>query len=153
MERAFRRLRNELGSDNYAVLPNQHITIEYIYKNHPIHIEITENHPFKMPRIVGGVWNHDRYANLPTYIYKYLGMCGESPNPHECLWCRMFGYWSPATTIPRMCARFVRVDEFISNAVKMEFVFQNKLTLPEDLVPDIFSYLQGGSFLELDSSV
>ena len=147
--RVMRRLAAEMRGENYYFLQGR--IIEYIHKNkHPIHIEISEDHPFKIPRVIGGVWNHDRYAKLPSYIYKYLGMGGESPNPQECLWCRMFGYWSPVTTIPRMCAIFVRVDEFISNAVKMEFIFQNKLSLPEDLVPEIFSYLQGGSFLSLE---
>lgn len=150
MERVFRRVSYELGGmGNYTILPGQHITIEYIYRKRPIHIAITENHPFKIPVIVGGVWTHARYAKLPLYIYKYLEMCGETPNPDDCLWCRMFGCWSPSMKIPDLCARFVRVDEFISNAVKMEFIFQNKLTLPDDLVPVIFSYLQRDSFLEI----
>ena len=155
MDRANKRLKRELGEENYTILfqtsQTECQTIAYTYRNQVIHLEITDKHPFHIPRVVGAgnMWNHTRYAHLPLYIYTYLGMCGESTNPRKCIWCRMFDNWSPANQIPAMCDRFVRVDEFISNSVKMEFVFQNKRNLPVDLLPTIFSYLHGD--LQLDA--
>jgi hypothetical protein len=142
MERAIKRLNHEL--DFYTIIEHYEtrIIIAYKYRNQIVHFEITENHPFQIPRAIYNLWNHDRYAKLPMYIYKYLGICGENTNPLACIYCRLFDYWTPSNTIPNICDIFVRVDEFISNAVKMEFVFQNKYELPEDLVPTIFSYLQ-----------
>ncbi len=147
MERALKRLNHELQFYTIEEWHDTYVIIAYKYRNQIVRFEITENHPFRIPRAIGNLWNHDRYAKLPLYIYKYLGMCGENPNPFACIYCRLFEYWTPSKTIPNVCGLFVRVDEFISNAVKMEFVFQNKHELPENLVPKIFSYIQSPNVL------
>jgi hypothetical protein len=49
--------------------------------------------------------------------------------------------WSPALTINKIIEQFIYLDTFISNCVKLEFIFLNKLELPEDMVREIFSFL------------
>ena len=154
MANIIKRLNRELGVDNYTIENSPVIKgnetipefdIFYNYKNQIIVIKIANQYPFKPPiSIIWGSWSHDRFRNIPLYVYKYIGFCNKSIREKDCLYCKsMMGpnKWSPALTINKVIEQFRYLDTFISSCVKLEFIFLNKLELPEDMVREIFSFL------------
>jgi ubiquitin-protein ligase len=154
MSTIIKRLNRELGVDNYTIENSPVIKggetipefdIFYNYKNQTIVVKIGNQYPFKPPiSIICGSWSHERFGNIPLYVYKYIGFCSKKIKEGDCLYCKSMmcpDTWSPALTINKIIEQFIYLDTFLSNCVKLEFIFLNKLELPEDMVREIFSFL------------
>jgi hypothetical protein len=157
MSTIIKRLNRELGVDNYTIENSPVIRgietipefdIFYNYKNQLIVIKIANMYPFKPPISIGTEtsmsWSHERFQKIPLYIYKYIGFCSKKIKEGDCLYCKSMmcpDTWSPALTINKIIEQFIYLDTFLSNCVKLEFIFLNKLELPEDMVREIFSFL------------
>lgn len=157
MSTIIKRLNREIGVDNYTIenspVIRGNVTIPeydifYNYKNQIIVIKIANQYPFKPPISIGTnmtmTWSHERFQKIPSYVYKYIGFCSKKFREGDCLYCKSMmcpDTWSPALTINKIIEQFIYLDTFLSNCVKLEFVFVNKLELPEDMVREIFSFL------------
>lgn len=152
-----KRLNRELGIDNYTienspVIKGNVLIVEYDifynYKNHEIVIKLPNQYPFKPPICIRTdtcfSWSHDRFRNIPLYVYKYIGFCSKKIKEGDCIYCKSMmcpDTWSPGLTINKIIEQFICLDTFLSTCVKLEFIFLNKLELPEDMVREIFSFL------------
>ena len=98
MSTIIKRLNRELGVDNYTIENSPVIRgnetipefdIFYEYKNQTIVVKIGNQYPFKPPiSIICGSWSHERFGNIPLYVYKYIGFCSKKIKEGDCLYCK-----------------------------------------------------------------
>lgn len=129
-----KRLNRELG-EQWDLVDED--TIKFYHNGIPIVVKL-HDYPFKPPKFDN--WPHERYYNIAPFIdqhniREFIGL--------HCLYCKIYDDWTPTRTIHNVLNRFIQLDKFISNCVKLNFVFQNKLNLPEDMLHIIWSYLDG----------
>lgn len=143
MDRARRvimRLDKELNG-NYDILSreNDQLKIQYLHKGVILHINVGNQYPFSPPTF--DEWPHSRYYNVAPHIEQYYirGFIGK-----RCLYCMIYDGWSPSKTIVEITEKLRAVDTFLSNCVKLNFIYVNKLELIEDMLPIIFSYITDG---------
>jgi hypothetical protein len=130
-----RRLNRELVDWEFTDNAIGQEEIVFFYKGAPIVVKL-HDYPFKPPRFQ--LWPHERYYQIAPFIdqhniRRFIGT--------KCLHCQIYDDWTPSYTIHRTLQKFIQLDKFISNCVKLNFVFQNKLNLPEDMLHIIWSYL------------
>ncbi len=129
-----KRLNKELG-ENYDIVSMEDPKIQFYHCGIPLIVRL-HDYPFKPPRFEN--WPHERYYKVAPFIEQQniRGFIGT-----KCLHCQIYDDWTPSCNIQIIVNRFIRLDKFISNCVKLNFVFQNKLNLPEDMLHIIWSYL------------
>ena len=131
-----KRLNKELG-ENWVIVAPEDPNIQFYHNGIPLIVKL-HDYPFKPPRFEN--WPHERYYNVVPFIEQQniRGFIGT-----RCLYCQIYDDWTPSCKIQFILNRFIQLDKFISNCVKLNFVFQNKLNLPEDMLHIIWSYLNG----------
>jgi hypothetical protein len=129
-----KRMNKELG-ENWEIISVEEPKIQFYHNGIPLIVKLRD-YPFKPPRFEN--WPHERYYNVVPFIEQQniRGFIGT-----RCLYCKIYDDWSPSCNIQFILNRFIQLDKFISNCVKLNFVFQNKLELPEDMLHIIWSYL------------
>ena len=142
-----RRIQSEFGN---KIIESNPKVIVLDYKFVHINVVLDDFYPFRPPLFVDTVrrtWNYERYSNIQRnlpYISKYITMMKDKD---ECIYYKTLlcnGEWTPRHIVDDVVKQFVYLDAFVSNCIKMEFIYRNKLELPDDMVYEIFSYLHTG---------
>ena len=137
LHRVIMRLDKELDM-NYDIFSceNNVLAICYFYRGVLLHINLGNQYPFSPP--IFDEWHHSRFYIVAPYIEQYYirGFIGK-----KCLYCSVYDDWSPSKKLVSIVEKFIEIDTFISNCVKLNFIYVNKLNLIEDVLPIIFSYL------------
>jgi hypothetical protein len=142
-----RRIQAEFGEE---IIESNPKVVVLDYKFGKINVVLDEFYPFNPPLFVDTVrrtWNYERYTNIQRnlpYINKYITMMKDK---EECIYYKTLlcnGEWTPRHIVDDVVKQFIYLDAFVSNCIKMEFIYRNKLELPDDMVYEIFSYLHTG---------
>ncbi len=137
VHRVIMRLDREfMGNYDIVSRENDELQIQFLYKGVVLHVSLGNQYPFSPPKI--DEWHHSRFYIVAPYIEQYYirGFIGK-----KCLYCSVYHDWSPSKKISSVVEKFIEIDTFISNCVKLNFIYVNKLNLIEDVLPIIFSYL------------
>lgn len=150
MNNCKRRIQVEFGNEIIETKKNM-VVLNYNFdRQNRINVVLDDFYPFNPPLFVDTVrrtWNYERYTNIQRnlpYISKYITMMKDKD---ECIYYKTLlcnGEWTPRHIVDDVVKQFVYLDAFVSNCIKMEFIYRNKLELPDDMVYEIFSYLHTG---------
>ena len=127
-----KRLNGELN-DNYEVIDEKPVIIDYVYKYANLRINLGDRYPFAPPRSIGN-WSHEKYRSIPQYVAQYTGS-------NQCVYCSAIEGWDPSFTIHKMISRFIKIDTMISNCVKLNLI-QRNTNLSDNICSIIFSYFE-----------
>lgn len=149
-----RRIQAEFG-DECEIIETKKNIIVFNYNfdgRNCVNIVLDDFYPFRPPISVDTIrrnWNYERYTNIQRnlpYINKYIIMMKDK---EECVYYKTLlcnGEWTPRHIVDDIIKQFIYLDVFISNCIKMEFIYRNKHNLPDDMVYEIFTYLHTGFF-------